>query len=132
MKFTAAALAASLFAPALVAGAPRVVKVDPSDIKPRNIGGSRIKLPQIYNTHFKQHAKGPRALAKVCRKYNIEMPPELVEVLKGILQDLGIDLPTGKVGGFHAHDSGKPYTNETDDQGALIASYCIAQGNSTC
>ncbi|KAK4237502.1 aspartic peptidase domain-containing protein [Achaetomium macrosporum] len=121
MKFAALAFAASLFAPALVAGAPRVVKVDPSDIKPRRLGGSRIKLPQIYNANFKQHAKGPRALAKVYRKYNIELPGELLDVLKNILQDMGIEVPTGKALGSSAHNSGRPYTNETDDQGEVSA-----------
>ena len=118
MKFGVFALAASL-----VAAAPRVVRVDPSDLKPRNIGGSRIKLPQVHNHKFKQHGKGPRALAKVYRKFNIELPQDLVDVLQQIMQDLGLPVPTVKApkkhsSGYGSHSIGTPFTNETDDQGA--------------
>jgi hypothetical protein len=123
MKFTALAFAASLVAPALVAGAPRVVQVHPSDIRPRRAGGSRFKLPQVYNENFKQHGKGPRALAKVYEKYGVEMPQELVQVLQKILEELGIEPTLKKISsGFKTHGTGSPYTNETDDQGAWMAS----------
>ncbi|GAB1310884.1 hypothetical protein MFIFM68171_01094 [Madurella fahalii] len=122
MKFASlAAVAASLVAPAtLVAAAPRVVQVHPSDIKVRNVGGSSFKLPQIHNDMFKQHGKGPRALAKVYEKYNMELPPTLRAVVRKILQELGVKIP-------HASGKGKkviggaPYTNETDDQGEVSA-----------
>ncbi|KAK4152440.1 aspartic peptidase domain-containing protein [Chaetomidium leptoderma] len=116
MKFAVVALAASL-----VAAAPRVVQVHPSDIKPRNIGGSKIKLPQIHNDMFRQHGKGPRALAKVYEKYDIELPPGLKDIVQKILQELGIELPTKKITGFKSHNNGAPYTNETDDQGEVSA-----------
>lgn len=114
MKFAALAFAASL-----VAAAPRIVQVNPSDIKPRRIGGSKIKLPQIHNDMFRQHGKGPRALAKVYEKYDIELPQELRDVVQKILGELGIELPVKKISGFKPHATGSPFTNETDDEGAL-------------
>ncbi|KAL2199999.1 aspartic peptidase domain-containing protein [Corynascus similis CBS 632.67] len=118
MKFAAVALAASL-----VAAAPRVVKVDPSDIKPRRLGGAKFKLGQIHNDLFRQHGRGPRALAKAYEKYNIELPPTLLEVVQKILKDLGIDPHTHhKMPGFKlSHNNGAPYTNETDDSGEVSA-----------
>ncbi|KAK4128842.1 acid protease [Parathielavia appendiculata] len=121
MKLTALAFAASLAGPVLVAGAPRVVQVHPSDIRPRRVGGARIKLPQVHNDNFRQHGKGPRALAKVYEKYGIEMPQELVVVLQKILEDLGIEPTLKTVPGFKSHSAGSPYTNETDDQGEVSA-----------
>ena len=122
MKFAALALAASL-----VAAAPRVVH-NPSDIKPRRIGGGRIKIPQVHNHKFKQHGKGPRALAKVYRKFDIELPSDLVDVLQQIMQDLGLPVPAKKASsgfGSGTHAIGTPFTNETGDQGALAR--CITR-----
>ncbi|KAL2154393.1 hypothetical protein VTH82DRAFT_3069 [Thermothelomyces myriococcoides] len=117
MKFAVFALAASL-----VAAAPRVVKVDPSDIKPRRLGGTKFKLPQIHNDFFRQHGRGPRALAKAYEKYNIELPPDLLHVIRGILRDLGIEPKAKKIPGLHSsHGDGAPYTNETDDSGEVSA-----------
>ncbi len=119
MKFAALALAASL-----VAAAPRVAQVNPSDIKhvkPRKIGTGRIKVPQVHNHKFKQHGKGPRALAKVYRKFDIELPSDLVDVLQQIMQDLGLPVPAKASTGFGSgtHAIGSPFTNETGDQGTL-------------
>ncbi len=120
MKFAALALAASL-----VAAAPRVAQVNPSDVKhmkPRKIGTGRIKVPQVHNHKFKQHGKGPRALAKVYRKFDIELPSELVDVLQQIMQDLGLPVPAKKASsgfGNGTHAIGTPFTNETGDSGAL-------------
>lgn len=122
-----ATVAAALVAPAtLVAAAPRVVQVHPSDIKVRNVGGSSFKLPQIHNDMFQQHGKGPRALAKVYEKYNMELPPNLRAVVRKILQELGIKIPHASGKGAQVI-GGAPYTNETDDQGALSSRrvYCF-------
>ncbi|AEO53939.1 hypothetical protein MYCTH_2295885 [Thermothelomyces thermophilus ATCC 42464] len=117
MKFAALALAASL-----VAAAPRVVKVDPSDIKPRRLGGTKFKLGQIHNDLFRQHGRGPRALAKAYEKYNIELPPNLLEVVQRILKDLGIEPHSKKIpGSKSSYGNGAPYTNETDDSGEVSA-----------
>ncbi|KAK4105448.1 acid protease [Parathielavia hyrcaniae] len=117
MKFTTLAFAASLAAPVLVAGAPRVVQAHPSDIRPRRVGGARIKLPQVHNDNFRQHGKGPRALGKVYEKYGLEMPKELVVVLQKLVEDMGIEPTLKTVPGFKSHHgTGSPYTNETDDQ----------------
>ncbi|KAK4145531.1 aspartic peptidase domain-containing protein [Dichotomopilus funicola] len=121
MKFTALAFAASL-----VAAAPRVVQVQPSDIKPRRIGGTRFKLPQVHNEVFHQHGKGPRALARVYQKYGLEVPTELLDVVQKILGELGLGQPHASVPNFtfkRPHGAGKtgPYTNETDDQGEVSA-----------
>lgn len=121
MKFTVLAFATSLVASTLVAGAPRVVRVHPSDIKPRRSGGTRIKVPQIHNHKFKQHRKGPRALAKVYNKFNLQLPPELLDVLDTILQELGLESPGQRLSGGSgagAANPGSPFTNETGDQGA--------------
>lgn len=118
MKFaTFAAFAASL-----VAAAPRVVQVHPSDIRPRRLGGHKFKLPQIHNDMFRQHGRGPRALAKAYEKYDIELPTDLVEIVQKILTELGINLPVQKVtAGHKPHgNGGAPYTNETDDQGTSL------------
>ncbi|KAJ4296048.1 hypothetical protein N0V88_004750 [Collariella sp. IMI 366227] len=123
MKFTAIALAASLAAPALVAGAPHVVQVHPSDIKPRHVGGSRIKIPQIHNDKFRQHGKGPRARAKVYEKYEVKMPNDLQVVLAKVFAEMGIKAPHGgaKDKGYGGHVIGSPYTNETNDAGEVSA-----------
>jgi hypothetical protein len=118
MKFTAFAA----FAASLVAAAPRVVQVHPSDIRPRRLGGQKFKLPQIHNDMFRQHGRGPRALAKVYEKYDIEPPTDLIEVVQKILIELGINPPVQKVtAGHKPHgNGGAPYTNETDDQGTFL------------
>ncbi|KAH6650210.1 aspartic peptidase domain-containing protein [Chaetomium tenue] len=117
MKFAAFAFAASL-----VAAAPRVVQVHPSDIRPRRLGGNKFKLPQIHNDLFRQHGRGPRALAKAYEKYDIELPTDLIEVVQKILGELGIKPSPKKGTGFRPHgNGGAPYTNETDDQGEVSA-----------
>jgi hypothetical protein len=125
MKFTSlTTVATSLVASAaLVAGAPRVVQVQPRDLKVRKIGGSSFKLPQIHNDMFKQHGKGPRALAKIYEKYHVELPSDLVDLLRKIAQELGIKTPSLSTHGIPSYGGnrvgGSPYTNETDDQGPL-------------
>ncbi|KAL2161527.1 hypothetical protein VTH06DRAFT_8089 [Thermothelomyces fergusii] len=118
MKLAAAlALAASL-----VAAAPRVTQVDPSDLKPRRLGGTKFRLPQIHNHFFRQHGRGPRALAKAYEKYNVEMPPGLLAVIRKILKDLGIEPKSRKIPASKSpHGHGAPYTNETDDSGEVSA-----------
>lgn len=124
MKFANLAVAvASLVAPAtLVAGAPRVVQAQPADLKPRKIGGSTFRLSQVHNDMFRQHGKGPRALAKAYEKYEIELPPTLLGVLRKIFKELGIDIPSRphRVSAFGAQSIGAPYTNETDDKGGWM------------
>lgn len=125
MKFASVtAVATSLIASAtLVAGAPRVVQVQPRDLKVRKIGGSSFKLSQIHNDMFKQHGKGPRALAKIYEKYEVELPSDLVVLLQKIAQELGIGAVAAAThkAPFHSANrvGGSPYTNETDDQGPL-------------
>ncbi|KAL2017717.1 hypothetical protein VTK56DRAFT_1742 [Thermocarpiscus australiensis] len=119
MKFANLAVAAFVAPVALVTAAPRVVQVQPSDIKVKRAGGSAFKLAQVHNDLFIEHGKGPRALARVYQKYNIEMPQELVAVLRQIMADLGIQA-TG-TSTYGAHEAGTPYTNETDDQGEVSA-----------
>jgi hypothetical protein len=118
MKFATFALAATL-----AAAAPRIVQIEASDIKPRRIGGSKIKLPQVYNGNFKQHGKGPRARLKVYEKYERELPKDLVDVVQKILKEIGFELPAKKLPSPkppRPHVIGSPYTNETDDQGTLV------------
>lgn len=114
MKFASFALAATL-----AAAAPRIVQIEASDIKPRRIGGSKIKLPQIHNDHFRQHGKGPRARLKVYEKYELDLPKDLVDVVQKILKEIGFDAPAKKLPGLRPHVIGSPYTNETDDQGTF-------------
>ena len=114
MKFATFAFAATL-----AAAAPRIVQIEASDIKPRRIGGSKIKLPQIYNGNFKQHGKGPRARLKVYEKYELELPKDLVNVVQKILKEIGFEPPAKKLPSPRPpmpHVIGTPYTNETDDQ----------------
>ena len=126
MKFAGLAAVTSLVASAaLVAGAPRVVQVHPRDLKIKRPGGSSFKLPQIHNNMFRQHGKGPRALARVYEKYDIQLPPELVDLVKKILEDLGIELPAKAASHgasiFSSQGVTTPYTNETDDSGEVSA-----------
>ncbi|AEO66078.1 uncharacterized protein THITE_2113898 [Thermothielavioides terrestris NRRL 8126] len=127
MKFALLAFATSLVASTLVAGAPRVVRVHPSDIKPRRTGGTRFKVSQIHNANFRQHGKGPRALAKVYNKFNIELPSDLADVLQTILTELGLgDFLTEKIPGSGSTgggsgNAGPPFANQTDDQGEVSA-----------
>jgi hypothetical protein len=117
MKFATFAFAATL-----AAAAPRIVQIEASDIKPRRIGGSKIKLPQVYNGNFKQHGKGPRARLKVYEKYESELPKDLVDVVQKILKEIGFELPAKKLPSPkppRPHVIGSPYTNETDDQGTF-------------
>jgi hypothetical protein len=110
------------FAATLAAAAPRIVQIEASDIKPRRIGGSKIKLPQIHNDHFKQHGKGPRARLKVYEKYDLALPKDLVDVVQKILKEIGFEAPTKKLPSLRPprpHVIGSPYTNETDDQGTF-------------
>jgi hypothetical protein len=102
---------------ALAAAVPRVVQVHPSDIKVRNVGGSSFKLTQVHNDMYRQHGKGPRALAKVYQKYGLEMPATLRAVVSQILLEMGVELPHKLHDGPHHHIGGAPYTNETDDEG---------------
>ncbi|KAK4192837.1 aspartic peptidase domain-containing protein [Podospora australis] len=96
MRFNSFAIAAtSLLSASSVSAIPRphVIEVNPSDIKPRNLQGRAFKISQVTNVHFHQHGKGPRALAQVYEKYGLEIPEDLLVILRKIMEDLGIDLP---------------------------------------
>ncbi|KAK4205271.1 aspartic peptidase domain-containing protein [Triangularia verruculosa] len=114
MKFWSAVAAASLLSATEVAAAPQVHQVNPSDLKSRNIEGRSFRLAQIKNVHFNQHGKGPRALAAVYEKYNIELPPTLLAVLHQILLDIGFDLPgRSLLSPRDAKNATAPFTNNT-------------------
>ncbi|KAK0729125.1 aspartic peptidase domain-containing protein [Apiosordaria backusii] len=113
MKFWAAVAAASLFSATEVAAAPQVIQVNPSDLKSRNVEGRSFKLAQIKNVHFNQHGKGPRALAQVYEKYDIELPETLLAVLNQILLDIGIDLRARSLMSPRAPNATTPYNNNT-------------------
>lgn len=85
MKFASAAA----FAASLLSSIPLAAAVP---LEPRRIQGRSFKLSQVHNVHFKQHGKGPRALAQAYEKYDLELPDTLRLVLHKILEDLGIDL----------------------------------------
>ncbi|KAK3329691.1 aspartic peptidase domain-containing protein [Apodospora peruviana] len=113
MKFTGiAAAAASLLALAdLVIGAPRVVVVNPSDFQISTLGGATFKISQVYNKKFRQLGRGPRAVAKVYQKFGLDFPPQLLEILEALLQELGISVPGASRGGigngtFFGNDTG--------------------------
>ncbi|KAK0667165.1 aspartic peptidase domain-containing protein [Cercophora samala] len=118
MKFWTAVAAASLFTASEVAAAPQAIQARPSDLKSRNIEGRSFKLAQIKNVHFNQHGKGPRALAAVYEKYDIELPETLLMVLRQILLDIGFDLRARSL--VLARNATAPYKNNTA-QGEVTA-----------
>lgn len=82
-------LAAAAASAGLVAAAPKGYKVS-------TLGGATFSVPQVYNDHYSQIGKGPRALAKIYQKYGMEMPAGLVSTLdvisKKIAAKYGADL----------------------------------------
>lgn len=121
MKFWAAVAAVSLLTASEAAAAPQVLQANPSDVKSRNIEGRSFKLAQIKNVHFNQHGKGPRALAAVYEKYDIELPETLLMVLRQILLDIGFDLRARSLMSARAPDNATaPYNNNTG-QGEVTA-----------
>ncbi|KAK3941528.1 aspartic peptidase domain-containing protein [Diplogelasinospora grovesii] len=114
MKFFHHAAAAASLA-GLAVAAPRVIEIGPADFSISVLGGSTYKLPQVYNEHFRQVGKGPRAIAKVYQKFGIEFPPELLAILEQLLEELGITIPGITNGGKGG--SGTTNSNVTTNAG---------------
>lgn len=121
MKLTSlAAATASLLASANIAvAAPRVVQVNAADLKYSTLGGKTFKVSQVYNNGFRQRGKGPRAVAKAYQKYGLEIPPQLLDILQSLLEDLGVEIQgvsgggSGRNGKGNGNGNGPFFGNDT-------------------
>lgn len=106
----------------LVAAAPRKRNRD-QPLEVAVLGGATFKVPQVANTNYRTHARGPRELAKAYHKFGVEFPAELRQVLQRIAIDLGVSAPSAgrKGNGILAGTLGRNDTGENDttegDQG---------------
>ncbi|KAK3984815.1 aspartic peptidase domain-containing protein [Cladorrhinum sp. PSN332] len=108
MKFACvAAFAASLFSSIdLTSAAP-----SPS----QRIQGRSFRLAQVPNVHFRQHGRGPRALAHAYEKYHIDIPDHLRTVLRNIVTDLSTGFQTKALDyeSKDANDRAPPFGNNS-------------------
>jgi hypothetical protein len=90
MQFlSSAALAVCLLSPAGLSAAisPRFL-LHPSEIEIAVLGGSAIRLPQVYNENFSQLGRGPRSVGKAYQKFGVAFPDDLTSLLEEILAEL--------------------------------------------
>lgn len=107
MKFTAvAALAASLVgaAPASLNGISSLLELateQVSEFKVVGLGGTTLRAQQQYNENFISGGRGPRSYLKALGKYSAfgaTIDPQLVCIVDGILQELGLGSALGATG----------------------------------
>jgi hypothetical protein len=91
MKFISiTAVAASVLLSAGLSAA-RVI-IGPEKFIIEVLGGGTMRIPQVYNEHFIQLGRGPRAVGKVYQKFGtqfgISMPEDLTTLLLEIFLEL--------------------------------------------